>query len=1331
MPLYYNTNPPNNNIKNSITNTATVYGLRDFLLLKNIINPVKYPQLSTSVNGGPKGGEPVLDTSQGNNTVIQQVSIEVDGVFRYGNAILMNHYKNLDQNARDLVAINTVNKVANFPTSPNGTGNYRDEDITKYGLLPKSDYKGYRKFLTVKNLYVDAPKQIDMAEIISLQYQQTTQQLPSYLDEYGKLNLGGEAGIQTADIIGSVLNGQGIGLAKAGVVTNFDLRSSLAGRVLGATGIITDTKLGNIAGQQLALALANNAAFNTQQLLLGTLNVSDNVLSLVKNGTLAGFRPNYTITTPTSTAGQVLSYTEKILGFNVPVSYLTDEGSIFSTENGNADNIKRANSMLEATGKGQRDALAGNFQANLIGISQYDNPTQSQFRSGYSPNFQVGDDGNFLVPGQQPSVYAYFNNNGFVIPLLNATDGVIPDISYNREGLTVGSGFNSYDENTYSVNDGRSYATQFAWTSGNGDALNAIQNFDEFIGEKKSLLAKTQKLFNSVGMKSMIAVKGDMKYPKKSQIQTSIVNDGMSHGSAVMLGSKFNERGDIIGGGEDAENTFCRSWTPFNRYDNVSKLIRHRGLNQAEGGGPIFPVSNKWRLNTLGSVLDDNGFVKIAPYKTDDLSRNADTPKKYMFSIENLAWVGAASNLPLVEQGPGDLLTGKFGRIMWFPPYDLTFSESSSVSLETTNFIGRGEPIYTYNNTERTGNLSFKVIVDHPSIMNAFVGDGGPTDEYIRSWFAGCVDLDGQWADKLTKDELATQQLNNVKDVPRKTLTPVQLPDTFKVYYKNDITVIDSVYENLKGGSGVGNYVGEPQQRRAGGPLEPGDTWPDRTNFGLNGNGQLIKIKDKTYNGWTDPNYIADLKAYMAGECKTCKARVIGFASSQGVQYSNELLARNRATAIKNWLISNGILEANRITTEINQSVVRHGAYAAHTPVDQLNPKSDRFAACVFENDQASTEVDTEPQLDDVKQNTVLTDAIKRRFYTESDFFEKIKETDPTVFDTIRKKIKYFSPAFHSMTPEGFNSRLTFLLQCTRQGPTIKEATAKNLAFGPPPVCILRIGDFYNTKIMIDNVSFDFDDQLWDLNPEGIGVQPMIAKVSMSFKYIGGSSLYGPINKLQNALSFNYFANTHTYDPRADYIARNNDVKANTTKTNNVNSSNTQTKQKQPTTDYSLVLGLDLTTTNMETGSKNEVFPSNTTSPKNTNQVKAADNTSNTQVQNSSTASGDTAGLKNVKLDYVSTGTSGSLVFGIANNPQTPLTSEYKVKAKIVTADGKTSWQLNFGLPYGSNLFQKYQMDFTNTTPAFPGYSAGIKYNLVVQLVKNNVMVKQLQSNIN
>ena len=43
----------------------------------------------------------------------------------------------------------------------------------------------------------------------------------------------------------------------------------------------------------------------------------------------------------------------------------------------------------------------------------------------------------------------------------------------------------------------------------------------------------------------------------------------------------------------------------------------------------------------------------------------------------------------------------------------------------------------------------------------------------------------------------------------------------------------------------------------------------------------------------------------------------------------------------------------------------------------------------------------------------------------------------------------------------------------------------------------------------------------------------MIVSVQTNFKFIGGQSLEGPVSKLQNALSFSYFANTELYDERA------------------------------------------------------------------------------------------------------------------------------------------------------------------------------------------------------
>jgi hypothetical protein len=182
----------------------------------------------------------------------------------------------------------------------------------------------------------------------------------------------------------------------------------------------------------------------------------------------------------------------------------------------------------------------------------------------------------------------------------------------------------------------------------------------------------------------------------------------------------------------------------------------------------------------------------------------------------------------------------------------------------------------------------------------------------------------------------------------------------------------------------------------------------------------------------------------------------------------------------------------------------------------------------------------------EIEERFVSTNVTKReiaqrilnKLLTECDYFEYLSEEAPIVYDSLKSKLKYFTPAFHSMTPEGLNTRLTFLQQCMRPGETITKnqgegnCDAKNTAFGKPPVCVLRIGDFYHTKIVINNLNISYDPLVWDLNPEGIGVQPMLAKVNLSFKYIGGQGLRRYVDQLQNALSFNYYANADVYDER-------------------------------------------------------------------------------------------------------------------------------------------------------------------------------------------------------
>ena len=230
---------------------------------------------------------------------------------------------------------------------------------------------------------------------------------------------------------------------------------------------------------------------------------------------------------------------------------------------------------------------------------------------------------------------------------------------------------------------------------------------------------------------------------------------------------------------------------------------------------------------------------------------------------------------------------------------------------------------------------------------------------------------------------------------------------------------------------------------------------------------------------------------------------------------------------------------------------------------DLTGPKSSTYESTIEMNDKAAQSENAalnNSQLEKVdnafadsertKESTVdANNSSVTRYDNEAKFFYLLEKNEPFLHHKISDKIKYFDPAFHSISPEGFNARLTFLQQCTRQGPTIgnsdngNETTANNLSFGRPPVCILRIGDFYYTKILIDNISISFDPLMWDLNSEGIGVMPMIADINMRFKFIGGSSLAGHITRLQNALSFNYYANTEVYDNRselADYDSNGN-----------------------------------------------------------------------------------------------------------------------------------------------------------------------------------------------
>lgn len=273
-----------------------------------------------------------------------------------------------------------------------------------------------------------------------------------------------------------------------------------------------------------------------------------------------------------------------------------------------------------------------------------------------------------------------------------------------------------------------------------------------------------------------------------------------------------------------------------------------------------------------------------------------------------------------------------------------------------------------------------------------------------------------------------------------------------------------------------------------------------------------------------------------------------GTASSHGNKDLNATLSKNRRNTIEKFLKSFPLMnntnveeEKSKIVPEEENNIIQV-AESDGQNINALSAKSGRCArtkVVIGKEDITVTEQEyLEAQSEKLKEKR--RKRLARRYDNERLFFEMLKENDNIAYNRLVDKIKYFSPAFHSITPEGFNARLTFLHQCTRQGPTatstdvLNGTTAANLAFGRPPFCVLRLGDFLNTKIIIESINITYPDSQWDLNPEGIGVQFMMAKVSMQIQIIGGSDISAPVKRLQNAVSFNYYANTSIYDNRSD-----------------------------------------------------------------------------------------------------------------------------------------------------------------------------------------------------
>jgi hypothetical protein len=754
-------------------------------------------------------------------------------------------------------------------------------------------------------------------------------------------------------------------------------------------------------------------------------------------------------------------------------------------------------------------------------------------------------------------------------------------------------------------NTGESYDNGMYWGS---------QTVNPF---RRGILKYTQDLVNNS--------KGSKQRDKSRYI--GVANDVSNYDQATGRHNKYSMGNTVT----DAKNEYyCRSWSVRNPYRKVSDLIRH-GVNEGKDSltRPDFNLS----------VLGDNGFVKITPYVSDisggfdgtTLKLGNPSVQKYMLSIENLAWQNTehALKLPACQVGPNG------GRIMWFPPYDISFTDNSSVNWDSTTFIGRGEPIYTYNSTERSGTLAFKIIVDHSMAVTDIKKKG---EEALFRYFAGCEDpieavrniVAPATYQEIVTEEKITTKVEKEKEPEFVVKTPIEPPVTsVSFFFRNARDFeLDSIGTNLatelapNANEVPDNYLKQYERYWPNGYLRSAlDLTPPTITLpgfvtGVPGVGEIpnpaytatSQSQLDSLNELAITNIDKLVDFLITPDGKRYQINIVGKTSDAGPKKgkkSNERLGEKRANTTKDYILNllravetaTGPVKAENLgstntfptETEWKDSDLRWkisstGEDGANLSI-RVNPQTGVRETVTDDNrtfgDSLATVPEAlvnrtsvvtlvyNPEIDaqfvgpakttpDDEYTTTINYKTEKKYFTaeenkqnellaqltaraseymawECSYFEKMKQDDPFVYDTLTQKLKYFHPAFHSMTPEGFNARLTFLKQCTRQGPNIAKNEPSNMAFGKPPICVLRIGDFYHTKIVIDSVNFTFDPLQWDLNPEGIGVQPMLCNVDISFKFIGGSSLGGPISELQNAVGFNFFANTGLYNPRTIY----------------------------------------------------------------------------------------------------------------------------------------------------------------------------------------------------
>jgi len=582
------------------------------------------------------------------------------------------------------------------------------------------------------------------------------------------------------------------------------------------------------------------------------------------------------------------------------------------------------------------------------------------------------------------------------------------------------------------------------------------------------------------------------------------------------------------------------------------------------------------------SVIYKTVLPRIHPTRNEN--GNDINKKNLMFSIENLA-IGTVKRdkfgviddedgtpIPLSEVGPFA------GRMMWFPPYNIEINEVAIAKYESTVMVGRNEPMYNYMNSERTAVLSFTLLVDYPEQLRNINFKGNNKNKAIADFFA----FGGNSLPPESQIEVIEEKINKLnfeletENGPVDQAEPANIKvDDVIIYFPNDKpttgeinTIINTMYNN-EANDGLHYEI-----------IDGLESAQDGNGFGLNEfiyyytgltaiTTTTLELIGGPYDQYSLVSPIdqfgndSDLNKNLLdvygdeGTRKYYDIKIVGTTSllylNDNEKEYNDALGNRRVAAAKKLIVSKltamfGATVANEIANNNIKTVLNVGSTdgsVAGAEADNMHLKdvkkerraSISFARDTIPVDKKEQNLNTQQKENRLKiqqdiqalelQLSIEKNNIKENIYNERN--KAILNSFESISDN------QFYPVFHSQTPEDFHRRLTFLQQCTRQGAAKRydildentgELRARNSVFGKQPICILRIADFFYTKVVIESVTIDYAETTWDMNPEGFGMQPMIANITLNMKVIGGQSLKGPIDALQNAVTFNYYANS-------------------------------------------------------------------------------------------------------------------------------------------------------------------------------------------------------------